>query len=158
MKKQFRLKYYNIEPKYMEQSAPESFIQELHNLDRNLEVTFNRVSGRWEIYRLTHRGWDWILCVEDENENYRPLDMRTINKLKEMDIIARWGSVAEFEKHLDEKQQKYKDDCQKQIDHETKCDIKDDRKLWQEAAENFRKGIINSPPKVKDRKIISCPK
>lgn len=158
MKKRFRLKYHNIEPKYIEPSAPESFIAELHNLDRNLEVAFNRVSGRWEIYRLTNRGWDWILCVEDENENYRPLDMRTINKLREIDVIARYGSVAAFERHLDEKQKKYQDNCQKEINHETKCDIKNDRKLWQEAAENFRKGIINSPPKVNDRKIISCPK
>lgn len=142
----------------MEQSAPEGFIQELHNLDRNLEAAFNRVSGRWEIYRLTRRGWDWILCVENEDESYRPLDMRTIKKLREIDIIARWGSVAAFERHLDEKQKKYQDNCQKEIDHDTKYDIKDNRKLWQEAAENFRRGIINSPPKVEGKKMISCPK
>ena len=158
MKKRFKLKYYKIEPKYIEPSISESFITELHNLDRNLEVAFNRVSGRWEIWRLTRRGWDWILEVSNDDETYRPLDMRTIRKLREIDILARYSSVANFERHLDEKQKRYQENCQKEADHELEWDLKDNRKLWQEAAENFKRGIINSPPKVQDRKIISCPK
>lgn len=95
------------------------------------------------------------MTIQNENETFRPLDCRTLRKLREIDIIAIYGSVANYERHLFEKQKKWQDGQQKTSDHELRCDIKDDRKLWQRAAENFRSGIVNSPPEEKERKVIS---
>ena len=136
------LKYLNIHPKHNGQTATKSFISELKLIDNKLDVAFNRVSGRWEVYRLSNKGWQWILVVENEDESYRPLDNRVLKKLREIDIIARYGSVAGYERHLEEKLKKYKNSIQKDSDHELQCDIKDDKVLWHSAMENFKSGKI----------------
>ena len=155
-----KLKYCRIDKSLLDDRNPSgNFIKDMKLIDKDLHVVFNRLSGRWEIYRYSKGAYHWILEVENDDSSYRPLDNRTIQKLKEMDIIARWGSIASFERHLDEKQKKWQVDKQKEYDHELKYDLKDDRKLWQMAAENFRSGIINDPPtQKKDRKIISYQK
>jgi hypothetical protein len=138
-----RLKYHRINQRlYPEQCPGRGFIADLRLIDNNLEAVFNRISGFWEIYRLSEKGWQWILQVEDSNGNYCPLDNRTLKKLREMDIISRHGSIDAFERHMDSKQDKYKVDEQKKMDHELKCDIKDDKVLWQRAMENFKSGVI----------------
>jgi len=96
--------------------------------------------------------------VSNEDESYRSLDNRVIKKLWRMDIIARYGSVANYEKHLDEKQKLWREKQDKKMNHELRYDIKDNKRLWQRAAENLRSGIINDPPEEKERKIISCSK
>ena len=138
-----KLKYYNIKERLYPSLEPEEgFVKDLKLIDNRLDVAYNRKSGRWEIYRLSNRGWQWILEVSEEDGSYRQLDSRTLNKLRQMDIIARFGSVANYERHLDEKLRKYKESEQRKNDHELKCDIKDDKKLWQRAAENLRSGIV----------------
>ena len=154
-----RLKHYNGEVKYLDRTPTTGFVFDLKLIDKNLDVGFNRITGRWEIWRLGRKGWEWILQVENEDETYRPLDNRTLRKLREMDIISRWGSIDNYERHLDEKQKKWKEDRQKEYDHELRCDLKDDKILWRRAAENFRSGIVNDPPEQKkDKKAISFPK
>lgn len=139
-----KLKYCRVIPKFEDREPSESFLEDLKLIDTRLDVAFNRVSGKWEIYRKDNKGqWQWIYCVEDENEQYRPLDNRTLKKLQEMDIIRRFGSVQKYEEHLNEKQKKWKESEQRKIDHELKWDLKDDKVLWQSAAENFCAGRIN---------------
>lgn len=139
-------------------SVPEGFRRKLKFIDERLDVAFNCQTERWEIRRLSRGNWHWVLNVENEDESYRPLDNRTLKKLQEMDIIAKYGSVANYERYLDEKLKRWQEAEQKTIDHERKWDLKDDRRLWQEAAENLRSGIINDPPKEKEKKIISYSK
>lgn len=139
-------------------SVPKAFRERLKRFDPALDVVFNCERERWEIHRFSRGKWHWVLAVENEDESYRPLDRRVFKKLWEMDIIIKFGSVANYERYLDEKQKKWQDDYQKDIDHEMKWKIKDDRKLWQEAAENLRSGRINDPPQERDKKIISYPK
>lgn len=154
-----KLIYKNIEPKFMERTPPPGFVKDLKRFDDKLDVAFNRVSGFWEIYRKDRRGvYQWVLQVENEDETYRPLDNRTIKKLWEIDILARYGSIDNFERYLDNKLKKWQDDQQKQIDYEFKCDVKENRLLWQRAAENVLRGIINEPPEHKDKKLISYQK
>lgn len=154
--KRIKLKYNRINQRMAEERIPpKGFVEELKLIDSNLDAVFNRISCRWEIYRLSNKGWQWILEIENDDNSYRPLDNRTLKKLREMDIISRWGSVDNFERHLDEKLKKWQEDRQKEIDHERKCDLKDDRHLWQRAIENAQRGILNGPPEEKiDKKVI----
>jgi hypothetical protein len=128
------------------------FKHELKLIDERLDVAFNPKTARWEIHRLGSKGWEWILSVENDDESYRPLDRRTLIKLCEMDIISHWGSIENYEKHLEEKQDKWKKGQQKIIDHEFKWDLKDDKILWQRAIENAKSGIVNDLPEQKVRK------
>lgn len=154
-----KLKYYRVnQPLAENREVSEAFIKDMKLIDYNLRVVFNRLSRRWEVYRYSKGAYHWILEVQNDDGSYRPLDQRTIKKLREMDIICCWGSVANYERHLDEKQKKWQDNKQREYDYELKCDLRDDRKLWQMAAENFRSGIINNPPIQKDRKIMSYQK
>lgn len=154
-----KLNYYRVnKPLLNNQEPSESFMRDIKLIDRNLDVVFNRLSGRWEIYRYSRGTYHWILEVCNDDKTYRPLDNRTIKKLHEIDIIARWGSIANFERHFDEQQKKWQSDRQKEMDYELKCDLGDDRNLWQRAAENLRSGRINEPPIQKDRKVISYQK
>lgn len=139
-----KLSYYNVNSdiKFYDRKPEESFIKKLKLLDKNLDVAFNRVTGFWEIYRLSEKGWQWILQVENDNGTYRPLDNRTLKKLWEMDVIARWGSIDNFEKQWDAKHAKWKSDKDKTDNHIMKTMIKEDRVLWQEAAENLRSGRL----------------
>ena len=142
-------------PKVLAPNVPKEFQDRLIDFDPCLQAVFNCQTERFEIYRHSKGKVHWIINVENDDGSFRPLDERIFNKLYEMDIIARYGSVANYEKYMDEKQRKWQKERQKEADHELRCDIKDDRKLWQRAAENFRSGIINSPPEEKERKIIS---
>lgn len=138
-----KLVYRNIALNYSYREPEKNFIRDLKLIDRDLDAVFNQVSGKWEIYRKDrHNQLQWILQVENDDETFRPLDNRTIKKLQEMDIIRRFGSVAKYEEYLDEKQKKWKDGEQKKIDHELKCDLRDDKVLWQRAAENFCSGVM----------------
>ena len=139
-------------------SISKNFQKRLKAVDTNLKAVFNCRTERFEIFRWAKGRWHWILAVENENESFRPLDNRIFKKLKEMDIIANWGSVANYERHLDDKLNKWRDNQDKEMNYQLRCDLKDDRKLWQRAAENFRSGIVNDPPEERVKKVISYPK
>ena len=136
----------------------DSFQKRLRNVDPNLKAVFNCETERFEIYRWSRGRFHWVIAVENNNESFRPLDARIFDRLQKMDIIAMWGSVANYERHMDEKQKKWQDGEQRRMDHELRYDIKADKHLWQTAAENAGRGLINSPPEIKDKKIISYSK
>lgn len=130
-------------PTVLAPSLSRSFDEQMKAIDHRLHAAFNCDAERWQIFRYTERGNEtWIMTVKNDDDSFRPLDGRTIKKLRDMDIIARWGSVANYERHLDEKMGKYKSDMQKESDHEMKCNIKDNKVLWQRAIENARSGNI----------------
>jgi len=138
-----KLNYRNVKSRLWDSREPsKSFVRNLKAVDHKLDVVFNRVSGRWEIYRLSNGTYHWILEVANDDGSYRPLDTRTINKLYEMDVVARYGSVEAFERHLDDMQKKWRDSEDRRDEHELKWQIKDDRKLWQRAVENARSGKV----------------
>ncbi len=139
-------------------SVPRHYLDELKLIDRRLYLAFSCDNERWEVYRTDSKGQlHWVLRWENEDGSFRQLDPRLFTKLREIDIIARYGSVANYENYLDSKLAKWKDDKNKEDNHELECDLKSDRHLWQRAAENFRSGIVNDPPEQRDRKIISYP-
>jgi hypothetical protein len=130
-------------PTVLAPSLSKGFDEQLKLIDPKLHAAFNCEQERWQIFRWTKRGDNtWVMTVQNDNHSFRPLDGRTLKKLRNMDIIARWGSVANYEAHLDEKMSKYKSDMQKESDHEMKCNIKDDKVLWQRAIENAKSGRI----------------
>lgn len=153
-----KLKYFKTVPIYYERTPDECFVRQMRLIDNNLDVAFNRATGKWEIYRLTNKGYEWIHCVENEDESYRPLDNRTLAKLREMDIIARYGSVRDYERHMDDKQKEWQRKEQERIDHELKYDIKDNKLLWDSAKENAQYGRVNEQPVEQSKKIISYQK
>lgn len=145
-------------PKVLAPSIPEGFRKRLKDFDNKLEVAFNCQTERWELYRISRGKVHWVMAIEEEDGSYRPLDERVFKKLYEIDVIARYGSVANYEKYMDEKQKKWQDGEQKKADHELRYDIKDTWPQWQKAAEEARSGRINDPPEEKERKIISYSK
>ncbi len=136
-------------------SVSKKFLKRLEAIDPNLKVAFNCDTERWEIYRYSQGRDHWIIAVEEENGNYRPLDDRIFKKLWEMDIIKRYGSLDNYERWIEERNQKWKIDQDNTMNHELRCDFKDMKYLWQKAAENARSGIINDPPKTSGKKRIS---
>ncbi len=146
-------------PVVLAPSVPKYYLDKVKLIDKNLDIAFNCDTERWDVYRLDKYGRQhWVLRWENEDGSFRQLDPRIFAKLREMDIISRYGSIANYENHLDSKLAKWKEGKDKEDNHELMCDIKDSRHLWQRAAENFRSGIVNDPPEQRDRKIISCPK
>lgn len=139
-------------------SISKGFKKRLKNFDPNLKVVFNCETERFEILRYSSGRWHWVIAIENEDGSFRHLDERIFKRLYEMDIISRFGSIENWEKHMDEMQENWRKEQDKKNDHELKCKIKDDRKLWQRAEENFRSGIVNEPPEEKNRKIISYSK
>lgn len=138
-------------------SISDSFKKRLNRFDSNLKTVFNCETERFEIHRWSGGRWHWVIAVENEDETFRPLDGRIFKKLYEMDIIARFGSIANYTKHLDDKQKKWQDGEKKKMDYEMREDIKADKSLWQKAAENAKSGLINPPPEERVKKIISYP-
>lgn len=153
--KKIKLIYYKVKPKYSAAEPSEDMRKRIKNVDRALDAVFNRVTGRWEIHRYSKGTWHWVHEIKNDDESYRPLDNRVLEQLWKMDIMERFGSIAHYERYMDEKQKQWQDNEQKVMDHELKWNIKNDRKLWQRAAENFRAGIVNDPPEVKEKKIFS---
>lgn len=145
-------------PKVLAPSVPNRFKRRLKAFDKYLEVVFNCQTERWELYRISKGKIHWVMAIENEDTSYRPLDERVFKQLYVNDILNRFGSIANYERHMDEKQKKWQQDRQKEMDYELSCDIKNDRKLWQRAAENVRSGIINTPPEEKGKKVFSYPK
>jgi hypothetical protein len=139
-------------------TVSKSFQKRLRNFDPNLRAIFNCETERFEILRWASNKWNWIIAVENDDNSFRPLDERIFKKLYEMDIIARYGSIANWEKHMDEMQAKWRKSEDDRDNHNLKCDLKDDRILWQRAEENFRSGIVNDLPEEKHKKIISYAK
>jgi len=133
-------------PQILSPKVPDWFKDELYIIDKNLTCLFNCRLERFKIYRRTKIGWDCILTIENDDGTFRPIDRRPLAKLREMDIVARWGSLAAYEKYLDDKLAEWKKQQNIKDDHEIKCDLKNDRHLWKEAAENFRSGRINDRP------------
>lgn len=141
--------------KVLAPSVPNTIQEELKCYDSALKAIFNCRKERFEIYRFSRNKWHWVLTVENNDGTFRKLDSRILVQLHRMDIIERYGSIANYERHMDSKQKKWQDDQQKTIDHELRYDIKDNRKCWQAATENFRAGIINSSPEIKEKKAFS---
>lgn len=145
-------------PAILAPSVDTHFQSGLKLVDENLKAVFNCQRERFEIYRYSRGRFHHVMIVKNDDGSFRPLDNRTIRELREMDIIAKYGSIANFEASLAMKKKKYQQDIDKQMEHELKWDLKDDKRLWHEAAENASRGIINPLPQEKDKKIISYPK
>lgn len=146
-------------PKTLAPAVPQAFKRRLTRFDPKLMAGFNCITERWEIYRKDRSGnYQWVIAVENDDESYRPLDDRIFKRLYHMDIIARYGSVANYEKHMDEKQKKWRAEQDKKDDHELREEFKEDRFLWQRAAENAQSGLVNPPPEEKSKKVFSYSK
>lgn len=82
--------------------APHPFRESLHEVDPDLEATWNPILEKWAIFyrtpRVTHpisRGWRLLFFVQDENRSYVPLDERTLAKCWEISG-RKWGSAAKY--------------------------------------------------------------
>ena len=75
-----RSKLYGVRPE------PDSnFIDQLYAQDREITVWFNRLIGKWQLFRRGH----CVMTVQNDDRSYRPLDSRVITKLREADFMTR---------------------------------------------------------------------
>lgn len=81
--------------------APEDFRQRLHDLGEELEVTWNPVTERWQVFARTPRiqhpicqGWK-LLFVHHLDGAYLPLDERLFARLYAASVLTH-GSAKEY--------------------------------------------------------------
>ena len=134
------------------------FLTDLKLIDNALNVVFNRFSGRWEIYRCSRGIYHWILEVSEEDGSYRPLDNRIIKKLYEMDVLRKYGNAKRYDEYLQNKVNSWRKKKDEEDNEDIMSQLKDEKFLWQRAAENAQSGLVNDPPEQKSKKIISYSK
>jgi len=69
--------------------APGWISRMLKNYDSELQIWFNRVWGKWMIFRRGHA----VMTVQNEDRSYRPLDQRTFYALRKADCWARGKKI-----------------------------------------------------------------
>lgn len=75
---------------------PQDFMRRLKAYDPELEVWFNRVWGKWMLFRNGH----CVMTVQNDDRSYRPLDERVLLALKRADAWVRGRKVLdEIEQH-----------------------------------------------------------
>src|SRR3990167_2052788 len=86
--------------------GPEWFVKKLHEIDPNLNITWNNFTERWQIWvrkpRSTNpftRGWQLLFVVKYSDGSYAPLDERTLSKLFEISG-DKWGNARSYFNHV----------------------------------------------------------
>ena len=112
---------------------PEWFVRELELIDPRLIARYNKRWERWEIHLAwTNRGKAnvHILTVQEPGGDYRPLDQRTLDQLREHDA-ARVGSMKELMRIVNEKV----DAHYAEIEQDNNAEIRD---IWLDATDFVR--------------------
>lgn len=99
-------------------SPDETFIERLEGLDSRLFAQWNNKLCRWDIMRKNAGKVFHIMRVQNDNGSYRPLDARTITKLKIADACQR-GSVNDILRELDDNHERF----QASVDREFASDV-----------------------------------
>ena len=82
--------------------APPDFRTTLHDFDPDLEVTWNPVDEKWQVWMkapsFQHpvcQGWKLLFVVKYADGSYMPLDNRTFARLYEASA-AKWGNGRQY--------------------------------------------------------------
>ena len=139
--------------------APKGFTKSLELVHDDLFPVWNADLERFQIMFSDKRTKiTRIICtVEEDNGDYRPLDMRTVFWLGEnvaWDLLDTYPNAADWVDKL-----RLKKEMRLANEKETERDFKrwwnkEHRKEWVVAIENARKGIFASPEPEREKKII----
>ena len=73
-----------------------AFSKNLRRYDPLMTACFNRVTDRWLIWKLCPSGWQIVMGVYDEKENYLPLGYHVLLTLAQMNVFQRgWAGLEE---------------------------------------------------------------
>jgi hypothetical protein len=85
---------------------PESFVRDLKAIDPKLEVTWNPITCRWQVWtespKLQHpicQGWRLLFVHQGPSREYLPLDERIFARLYWSSVDA-WGSAKSYFDHM----------------------------------------------------------
>lgn len=88
------------------QRPPEAFMKRLKEVDSALEVTWNPISARWQVWtpnpKMNHpicQGWRLLFVHNGANGEYLPLDERVFARLYWSSADA-WGSARQYFDHM----------------------------------------------------------
>ena len=84
-----------LQDHHVSRDIPESFMDLLHSLDKDLQPRWNAVKLRWEIFRSDK----YIMTVQTVDGGYAPLDNRVIQKLFVIDT-HRYSNEFGLVRHL----------------------------------------------------------
>lgn len=140
--------------------TPKSFLDELQNIpgvNRGLFVVWNSGLERFQVFHKDPRVGITriVLTVENDDGSYRPLDNRTIEYLKMVD----WDMIGKFPepKQIGEEFDRQRRIKKEKWDINRKQFLKDwnrsHRKLWREAINNWKRGIIKTPQEFREKLI-----
>lgn len=89
--------------------APDWFRRQLHSIDPDIEVVWNRVRQRWQVWFKTARiqnkfvqGWNLLFIHHDAEGNYLPLDERLFARLHACSARANGPAKKYFNRIMDE--------------------------------------------------------
>jgi hypothetical protein len=92
--------------------APHAFQKKLHALHPDLEVTWHPIRERWLVWyrrpRIQHPlspGWLLLLVVENSEQDYVPLDDRTLAAVYEQSGF-KWGSGKQYWARIEDEAQR----------------------------------------------------
>jgi hypothetical protein len=82
--------------------GPEDFRKKLKDLGQELDVTWNPIKERWQIWSLAPKiqhkicwGWKLLFVVHDGQGGYAPLDERVLARLYHASVLSS-GSAKEY--------------------------------------------------------------
>ena len=73
-----------------------AFMASLRRYDPDMLATFNRVTERWIIWKFCPSGWQIMMGVQDDLQEYQPLGYQVLLTLAQMNVFARgWQGLEE---------------------------------------------------------------
>jgi hypothetical protein len=128
------------DPRHLDSSVPDWFKRKLYQQDPRLYITWNKIKERWVINECIQHSataphhWHHQLCrlnpffmCQEEDGSYMELGERIFDKIRECDVLRKYGSVENMVKVMEENDRK-KDEQKKKDVHEHIQDRKKDEK------------------------------
>lgn len=108
--------------------GPDDFRKKLHALGEELEVTWNPIAERWQIWskapKIQHpicQGWKLLFQVHDGTGQYAPLDERVLARLFQASVFAHRDAKQYFERVVSEMERD-----KERVDKQYKADLIDE--------------------------------
>lgn len=139
--------------------APKKFVDDLKLCNPHCFPVWNFKEGRWYIFwRRGQEEARIVLCVENEDGTYRPLDIRTILWISSnvaWDLLYMYPKANDMYQYLKNKKDVTKKKTGEHREDYRKWWNKDHRTEWKKAYENLRSGIYWAPEPDKKKIIIT---
>lgn len=107
--------------------APERIRRQLHEIDSNLEVTWDNYAERWLVWlkrpqlaNSLNRGWSLLFVLRYADQSYMPLDERMFARIYEISA-DKWGNARSYfdaiEREWERDREKSRSDRDDEVKH-----------------------------------------